>query len=213
MVKTCASGPVIVADGASTSRRVLRRRRRVELREGSIMLDYEILRLIWWAAARRAADRLRRHGRLRPRRRRCCCRSSARRDAERRVVDQHHRPGLGRQPGVAHPRRRRDLRRLAAALRRRLLRLLPRDVSGAGRADPAPGRLRVPLTRSTDPAWRAFWDWALFVGGLVPALVFGVAFGNVLQGVPFRFDDDDAHDLRGHACSVCSILRAALRPR
>jgi cytochrome d ubiquinol oxidase subunit II len=37
--------------------------------------------------------------------------------------------------------------------------------------------------------WRAVWDWALFVGGLVPALVFGVAFGNVLQGVPFRFDD------------------------
>ncbi len=39
------------------------------------------------------------------------------------------------------------------------------------------------------PAWRALWDGALFVGGLVPALVFGVAFGNVLQGVPFRFDD------------------------
>lgn len=39
------------------------------------------------------------------------------------------------------------------------------------------------------PLWRAVWDWALFVGGLVPALVFGVAFGNVLQGVPFRFDD------------------------
>jgi cytochrome bd ubiquinol oxidase subunit II len=37
--------------------------------------------------------------------------------------------------------------------------------------------------------WRAVWDWALFVGGLVPALVFGVAFGNTLQGVPFRFDD------------------------
>jgi len=36
--------------------------------------------------------------------------------------------------------------------------------------------------------WRATWDTALFVGGLVPALVFGVAFGNVLQGVPFRFD-------------------------
>jgi cytochrome d ubiquinol oxidase subunit II len=40
-----------------------------------------------------------------------------------------------------------------------------------------------------DPRWREVWDWALFVGGLVPALVFGVAFGNVLQGVPFRFDD------------------------
>ena len=37
--------------------------------------------------------------------------------------------------------------------------------------------------------WRATWDGALFVGGLVPALVFGVAFGNALQGVPFRFDD------------------------
>ena len=38
------------------------------------------------------------------------------------------------------------------------------------------------------PRWRATWDSALFLGGLVPALVFGVAFGNVLLGVPFRFD-------------------------
>ncbi len=37
--------------------------------------------------------------------------------------------------------------------------------------------------------WRTTWDTALFIGGLVPALVFGVAFGNVLQGVPFRFDE------------------------
>ena len=40
------------------------------------------------------------------------------------------------------------------------------------------------------PAWRAFWDWALAIGGLVPSLVFGVAFGNLLQGVPFRIDAD-----------------------
>ena len=39
-------------------------------------------------------------------------------------------------------------------------------------------------------AWRNGWDWALFVGGAVPALIFGVAMGNVLQGVPFRFDQD-----------------------
>ncbi len=39
-------------------------------------------------------------------------------------------------------------------------------------------------------AWRNGWDWALFVGGAVPALIFGVAMGNVLQGVPFRFGDD-----------------------
>jgi len=37
--------------------------------------------------------------------------------------------------------------------------------------------------------WRNLWDWALFVGGFVPALIFGVAIGNVLQGVPFHFDD------------------------
>lgn len=40
-----------------------------------------------------------------------------------------------------------------------------------------------------DPRWRNAWDWGLFVGGAVPALVFGVAFGNLLLGVPFRFDD------------------------
>lgn len=38
--------------------------------------------------------------------------------------------------------------------------------------------------------WRAAWDWALFVGGAVPALIFGVAMGNVLQGVPFHFNAD-----------------------
>jgi len=41
-----------------------------------------------------------------------------------------------------------------------------------------------------DPRWRAVWDWGLFAGGAVPALIFGVAFGNLLQGVPFHFDTD-----------------------
>jgi cytochrome d ubiquinol oxidase subunit II len=41
-----------------------------------------------------------------------------------------------------------------------------------------------------NPAWRNLWDWALFVGGFAPALVFGVAFGNLLLGVPFHFDAD-----------------------
>ncbi len=38
--------------------------------------------------------------------------------------------------------------------------------------------------------WRSNWDIALFVGGFVPALIFGVAFGNLLKGVPFYFDND-----------------------
>ncbi len=41
-----------------------------------------------------------------------------------------------------------------------------------------------------DTRWRAWWDWCLFVGGVVPSLVFGVAFGNLLLGVPFGFDAD-----------------------
>ncbi|OJW27188.1 MAG: cytochrome d ubiquinol oxidase subunit II [Rhodospirillales bacterium 69-11] len=44
-------------------------------------------------------------------------------------------------------------------------------------------------SKLADRRWRSVWDGALCAGGLVPALVFGVAFGNVLQGVPFRFDD------------------------
>lgn len=40
-----------------------------------------------------------------------------------------------------------------------------------------------------DRRWRAVWDWALFAGGFVPALVFGVAMGNVLLGAPFHFDE------------------------
>lgn len=40
-----------------------------------------------------------------------------------------------------------------------------------------------------DPRWRTAWDWGLFAGGTVPALVFGVAFGNLLLGVPFQYDD------------------------
>ncbi|MDR6499074.1 cytochrome d ubiquinol oxidase subunit II [Burkholderia sp. DN3021] len=45
-------------------------------------------------------------------------------------------------------------------------------------------------SKRPDPRWRAGWDWGLFAGGFVPALVFGVAFGNLLQGVPFKFDSD-----------------------
>ncbi len=39
-----------------------------------------------------------------------------------------------------------------------------------------------------DPRWRNGWDWALFIGGAVPALLFGVAFGNLFLGLPFHFD-------------------------
>jgi len=40
-----------------------------------------------------------------------------------------------------------------------------------------------------NPTWRSIWDWGLFIGGAVPPIIFGVAFGNLLQGVPFHFND------------------------
>jgi cytochrome d ubiquinol oxidase subunit II len=46
-------------------------------------------------------------------------------------------------------------------------------------------RSKMPQAR-----WRSIWDWALFVSGLVPSLVFGVAMGNLLEGVPFTFDSE-----------------------
>jgi cytochrome d ubiquinol oxidase subunit II len=45
-------------------------------------------------------------------------------------------------------------------------------------------------SKLANPIWRKAWDWGLFIGGAVPALVFGIAFGNLLLGVPFHFDSD-----------------------
>lgn len=39
-----------------------------------------------------------------------------------------------------------------------------------------------------NPSWRNGWDWALFVSGLVPSLIFGVAIGNLFLGVPLHYD-------------------------
>jgi cytochrome d ubiquinol oxidase subunit II len=40
------------------------------------------------------------------------------------------------------------------------------------------------------PRWREFWDWGFGLGSILPAILFGVAFGNVLHGVPI-----DAHHM------------------
>ncbi|MBM3131102.1 MAG: cytochrome d ubiquinol oxidase subunit II [Chloroflexi bacterium] len=50
--------------------------------------------------------------------------------------------------------------------------------------------------RSKDarPAWRNFWDWMIFVGSFVPALLWGVAFGNLMRGVPINAQMEYAGD-------------------
>uniref|UniRef100_UPI0038990E85 cytochrome d ubiquinol oxidase subunit II n=1 Tax=Pararhodospirillum oryzae TaxID=478448 RepID=UPI0038990E85 len=60
-----------------------------------------------------------------------------------------------------------------------------------------------------DDRWRSAWDWGLFAGSLVPALIFGVAFGNLLQGVPFHLDSM----LRSHyEGSLLTALLPLLNP-
>ena len=44
--------------------------------------------------------------------------------------------------------------------------------------------------KSINPQWCNAWDWSLTITGVVPPLIFGVAFGNLFLGVPFRFDED-----------------------
>jgi cytochrome d ubiquinol oxidase subunit II len=39
-------------------------------------------------------------------------------------------------------------------------------------------------------AWRTRWDWAIAIGSFVPALLWGVAFGNIVQGVPIDADKE-----------------------
>ncbi|MBM3115210.1 cytochrome d ubiquinol oxidase subunit II [Jeongeupia naejangsanensis] len=44
-------------------------------------------------------------------------------------------------------------------------------------------------SKVADPRWRTTWDWGLFIGGLVPAILCGVAIGNLFVGLSFQFDD------------------------
>jgi len=48
-----------------------------------------------------------------------------------------------------------------------------------------------------DPRWRKSWDWGIFAGSAVPPIIFGVAFGNLLQGVPFVLDEFLRSDYQG----------------
>ncbi len=47
-------------------------------------------------------------------------------------------------------------------------------------------------------SWKRGWDAAIFIGSLVPALLFGVAFGNIFQGLPM--------DARGYQGSLLALL-------
>lgn len=50
--------------------------------------------------------------------------------------------------------------------------------------------------------WVKNWDLALTVGSLVPMLIFGVAFGNLLQGLPFWVDENMRWHYEGYFLSA-----------
>jgi len=66
-------------------------------------------------------------------------------------------------------------------------------------------------------AWRNTWDWALFISGLVPMVVFGAAFGNLFEGVPFHFSWNLTSTYTGSFLALfnpfailCGLLSASL---
>lgn len=75
-------------------------------------------------------------------------------------------------------------------------------------------------SKIADPRWRSSWDWALFVGGLVPATVFSLAAGNLIMGLPFQLDGDlrsiysgDFWDLFQPFPLLCAVTGVALFTR
>jgi cytochrome bd ubiquinol oxidase subunit II len=43
-------------------------------------------------------------------------------------------------------------------------------------------------SKHDNPRWRTTWDWMIFIGSAVPALLWGVALANLLRGVPIDAD-------------------------
>ena len=113
---------------------------------------------------------------LRLRGRHAAAASSAARRRRAPGADQHHRPGLGRQRGVAARRRRRDVRGLPRVVRHAVRGLLPAAAADPGGADRARGAPSSTAASATTRRWRGRWDVAIIVGSFVPALLWGVAF-------------------------------------
>ena len=152
-------------------------------------IDYETLRLIWWLLIGDPPDRLCRHRWLRSGHRHAAAiRGENRYGTAHRRSTRSARSGKATRSGslsaagrYSRPGRRSMRSRSRAFISQCsaiLAALIVRPVAFKYRS------------KRDSPAWRTAWDCALFIGGFVPALIFGVAIGNVLQGVPFRFNSD-----------------------
>ncbi len=43
-------------------------------------------------------------------------------------------------------------------------------------------------SKREDPKWRRNWDWAIFIGSLLPAILWGVTVGNLMRGIAIDAD-------------------------
>ena len=104
-------------------------------------------------------------------------------DGRRARLLEQHRPGLGRQRGVAGAGQQQALfaafpmvyaslfSGFYAAMMLVLLVLILRTVAIEFRS------------KRSSPKWRSAWDWVFFASSLGIALLLGVAFGNIMEGV------------------------------
>ncbi len=53
-------------------------------------------------------------------------------------------------------------------------------------------------------SWRTFWDCCLFISGFIPCLLIGIAFGNLILGLPFEFDNSMRSVYHGHFFELLS---------
>lgn len=65
--------------------------------------------------------------------------------------------------------------------------------------------------------WRKNWDWGIFIGSAIPSFLFGVAFGNLLLGIPFHLDetmraqfDGNFFDLLHPFALICGVVSFTL---
>ena len=108
---------------------------------------------------------------------------------------------------MAARRRRRHLRRVPRVVRHALLRLLPAAAADPASPDRARRRLRVPRQAATEERWQRNWEHAIFWASLLPAFLWGVAFANIVRGVPL----DARPRVRRHPGRPAQPVRAARR--
>jgi cytochrome d ubiquinol oxidase subunit II len=68
-------------------------------------------------------------------------------------------------------------------------------------------------SKEDDPRWRNFFDWAIFFGSAIPALLWGVAFGNLINGTPINRSFDftgNFFDLLSPYTLICGLASLAV---